>query len=99
LKLALRTEDPDEADDTFEVEKIVGHRDIAPGETVYTVKWKGIDESQNSELPEKNFNSKALISRYFKQLRKSRPELIPKNVPLSLDINKVNKKSKPSSKR
>jgi transposase InsO family protein len=73
LKLAFSVEDPNAPVDSHEVERIVGHRTTAEGETVYMVKWTGYDDSWNKEIPYENFNSKSMISRYYKKLKQTNP--------------------------
>lgn len=75
LKLAYRSEYPDEAAYTHEVESIVGHHTNKQGETVYTVKWTGYDSSHNTEVPYSNFNSKSMITRYYKKLKQINPHV------------------------
>lgn len=61
----------------FEVEKILSHRE-SEGETLYFVKWKGYDDSENSEIPYKNFDSKKTVVEYYSKLNRSNPHVIEK---------------------
>ncbi|KAI9238879.1 MAG: hypothetical protein BYD32DRAFT_412676 [Podila humilis] len=40
------------------------------------VKWKGYDTSENTEIPYENFNSKSMITRYYKKLNQTNPHAV-----------------------
>jgi len=42
---------------------------------VYTVQWKGFPESENSEIPYENFDSKKAISLYYRRINKKNPHV------------------------
>ena len=48
----------------YEVERIISHRTAPGGKTLYLVKWKGYDDSENSEILPEHFDSKNLMTRY-----------------------------------
>jgi hypothetical protein len=73
LKLVTRTPLTSLPSNHFEVEAILKHRPITPvpqNNSEYFVKWKGHDVSQCSWVHTKDFDGNAIISAYFKQLRK-----------------------------
>lgn len=72
LKIAARPLVPKNAtEQSFEVERILSHRTTPGGDILYLVKWKGHDESSNSEIPPSHFNSKNLMTRYHRSLKQS----------------------------
>ena len=72
LKLAFRADHDHKAPQSYRVESIVSHRDFE-GERLYMVKWAGYDETENSEIPYENFDSKSLVTRYYKKLNQVNP--------------------------
>ncbi|KAF9198508.1 hypothetical protein BGZ49_000658, partial [Haplosporangium sp. Z 27] len=70
--------DPD-SDSSYEVESILDHRLSAEGDWVYTVKWKGYDDSHSDEIPYDSFDSKAIIHDYHKKLKRQNPYKLAKN--------------------
>ncbi|KAG0084401.1 hypothetical protein BGZ92_009917, partial [Podila epicladia] len=72
LKLAYRADHDHKAPQSYRVESIVSHRDFE-GERLYMVKWAGYDETENSEIPYENFDSKSLVTRYYKKLNQVNP--------------------------
>ena len=89
LKLAYHVEDPNATTESHEVERIVGHHKTKKGETVYMVKWTGYDDSWNKEIPYENFNSKSMITRYYKNLNQINPHTATKSAS-SIATNRVN---------
>ena len=68
LKLVLPLIDPEaESSESFEVERVISDRLSQTGETLYMVKWKGYDDSFNSEIPFDYFDSKAMVANYHKK--------------------------------
>ena len=63
---------PSTAATHFEVEKILSHLK-SEGETRYLVKWKGYNDSYNSEIPYKNFDSKKMVADYYTKLNLKNP--------------------------
>jgi Chromo (CHRromatin Organisation MOdifier) domain len=72
LKLAYRDDEEHKTPKSHVVESIVSHRDFE-GERLYMVNWAGYDESENSEIPYENFNSKSIVTQYYKKLNKANP--------------------------
>jgi hypothetical protein len=73
LKLVTRTPITTLPSNHFEVESILNHRPKTPqpqNNSEYFVKWKGHDISQSSWVPTKDFDGPAIITAYFKQLKK-----------------------------
>jgi transposase InsO family protein len=74
LKIAARPDLPQDASETsYEVERIISHRTAPGGKTLYLVKWKGYDDSQNSEILAEHFDSKNLMTRYHRSLKQIKP--------------------------
>ncbi|KAG0250192.1 hypothetical protein BGZ95_007284, partial [Linnemannia exigua] len=75
LKAVLQSSDvPTKQADHYEVETILSHRlDKEGGKTLYTVKWKGFAESENSEIPYENFDSKKTVDLYYDRIQKINP--------------------------
>jgi IS30 family transposase len=71
LKLVL----DDLETNTFEVEKIVGHKinDRAPGEYLYHVKWKGYPSEDNTWEPEDSFVERRCIRDYWQEHEEQQP--------------------------
>lgn len=74
LKLAYRADGDHKALKSYTVESIVSHRDFE-GERLHMVKWAGYGDSENSEIPYENFDSKSLVTRYYKKLNQSNPHV------------------------
>jgi putative transposase len=104
LKAVLQSSDiPTEETETdhHEVEKILSHRlDTEGGKILYTVKWKGYDESENSEIPYENFDSKKTVDLYYDRIQKNNPHLLATQTrrleTRQLKLNKVMQKQTPS---
>ncbi|KAF9400015.1 hypothetical protein BGZ76_007801, partial [Entomortierella beljakovae] len=73
-----KTDDLDNDDKSYEIESIVSHRLNDEGVWVYTVKWKGYDESHNQEIPYESFDSKASVIKYYRKKNMKNPH---NNVP------------------
>lgn len=87
--------------DHHEVEKILSHRlDTEGGKILYTVKWKGYDESENSEIPYENFDSKKTVDLYYDRIQKNNPHLLATYAKRletrQLKLNKTMQKQTPS---
>jgi transposase InsO family protein len=66
LKLVKRQlKSPPEKSEFFEVAEVLDHRGD-PGAYEYLVRWKGYDESENSWVPQQNFQDTACITAYWK---------------------------------
>ncbi|KAF9110940.1 hypothetical protein BGW39_004527, partial [Mortierella sp. 14UC] len=78
LKPVAQSRDiPTKETDHWEVEKILSHRlDDEGAKTLYTVKWKGFDETENSEIPYENFDSKKAVDLYYDQIQKANPHML-----------------------
>jgi transposase InsO family protein len=78
LKAVLQSSDvPTKQADHYEVETILSHRlDKEGGKTLYTVKWRGYDESENSEIPYENFDSKKTVDLYYDRIQKTNPHVL-----------------------
>jgi len=73
MKAVSQSRDITSSDTThYEIEKILSHSESG-GETLYLVKWKGFDDSQNSEIPYKNFDSKKIVADYYTKLNLNNP--------------------------
>lgn len=99
LKPVDKESDNLDSDQSYEVESIVSHRLNSAGEWVYTVKWKGYDESFNDEIPYDNFDSKAIIHNYHKKLNELNPHKIAKKTKRNLkemktETQRVNKRQR-----
>jgi hypothetical protein len=70
LKLAYRDDKEHKAPKSYVVESIVSHHNFEE-ERLYTVKWAGYDKSKNLEIPYENFNSKSIVTQYYKKLNKA----------------------------
>ncbi|KAF9554028.1 hypothetical protein EC968_009940 [Mortierella alpina] len=74
LKIAARPNLPQDASDaSYEVERILSHRTAPGGKMLYLVKWKGYDDSHNSEITPEHFDSKNLMTRYHRSLKQIKP--------------------------
>lgn len=51
----------------------MGHRTDDGGEILYEVKWKGYATEENTEEKFENFNSKNMITRYWKKINQTNP--------------------------
>jgi transposase InsO family protein len=81
IKLVSQSLDiPTQESEHFEVEKVLNHRLSDKGEMLYTVQWKGYPESENSEIPYENFDSKKAISLYYQRINKKNPHVIATHV-------------------
>jgi len=67
----------DDTDPTLEVQKILDHKD-ENNVRYYLVKWKDLDDSENSWEPEKNFNTKGVIKQYLKSITTKDSEIVQK---------------------
>jgi len=59
--------EPADSSPSFEVEKIVSHRDHE-GVRQYLIKWRHYPANENSWEPEKNFNGTASVAKYWSKL-------------------------------
>jgi len=57
--------------------KILDHKD-ENNVRYYLVKWKDLDDSENSWEPEKNFNTKGIIKQYLKSITTKNSEIVQK---------------------
>jgi len=55
----------DHVEENLEVEKILDHK-YKDNVRYYLVKWRALDDSENSWEPETNFNTKGVIKAYIK---------------------------------
>ena len=62
-----KVENLDNEKESFEVEKILDHKEEADGSFKYLVKWKNNDESENSWVKDSDFDSKKLINKYWEE--------------------------------
>ncbi len=67
----------EDIDATLEVQKILDHKD-ENNVRYYLVKWKDLDDSENSWEPEKNFNTKGIIKQYLKSITTKNSEIVQK---------------------
>ena len=52
---------------SYEIKKLLNHRDNKDGTHSYLVSWKGYDDSANEWIHEKNFDSFTPINKYWKE--------------------------------
>lgn len=78
LKLVL--EDPDQLV-SYEIERIVGHRPTKneEGEWDFRVKWKGYPDSDNSWVPQADFNETRCIREYWQKWKEEQIKLKKKH--------------------
>jgi hypothetical protein len=62
----------DNNSESYEVEKILDHKEEPDGSFKFLVKWKNFDESENSWVKDSDFNSKKLINKYWEEKDKNR---------------------------
>ena len=88
LKLVL--EDPN-SPQTFEIEKILGHRPhpTKKGEWQYSVKWKGYSEEDNTWEPQESFIERTTLKQYWSK----------QNVPKALKMPARRKRTATSTRR
>lgn len=67
------------SDESYEVESILAHDLTAEG-VVYTVKWKGYDSSENSQLAYEEFDTQQVITDYWKKQNQANPHISAKRV-------------------
>ena len=75
-KVKEQSEDIQEYEEGYEVEKIVGKRNYA-NEIQYFVKWLGYDESQNTWEPIENLNCEQLIKEYEDEHKGEETPVVP----------------------
>jgi len=61
----------DNNSESFEVEKILDHKEEPDGSFKFLVKWKNYDDSENSWVKDSDFNSKKLINKYWDEKDRS----------------------------
>jgi len=62
-----KIENLDNEKESFEVEKILDHKEEPNGSYKYLVKWKNYDDSENSWVKDTDFDSKKLINKYWEE--------------------------------
>jgi hypothetical protein len=62
--------------DSFEVEKLVGHR-TTNGKREYLIKWKGFSEESNTWTPEADVDTMQCIVEYWDNVRRTSPLVAP----------------------